>query len=581
MKRFLAILAGLLLISGCSMKPDKAIVMGTILTAGKIQPDSFFVGLYGRVEGDQLGEPKFYSASIKPEFSLKADPGQYTLAAYAFGYETYRESVFIKDAKIKIEAKITLVPFGIKPDIKLVKLYGEFGNWMFDSAVPMKKEGGAWVLKDPSVIKKGQQYKFMVDSLFVCDLNNPKHVSDADWTAFNNVYDGGPVLFNPELYQPERLKSSAELSGLQYRKEFKGILSDLKSWENDMYAYRWKVRKASIEEKKQGFSDLVKKLDNIEKKYPPLFNQMVLEKRISALYFMNPVLETLYQTAYVNGKPDTAMASKMMLSEPYVKMYRDNLNLMNQLDPKSYLINGEFANAAYYIGDNLEKYPELAKKLNVDKNYGYDFIVRFVKNCPNKQVCASVLFTSGLSYAMNEKVEKATYLIGLLKKDYADEFYVGKGHADKVLASLKMAKGEEAPDFRIKTLTGDSLQLSKFRGKFVLVDFWGSWCGPCRGEVPNFKKLYETVSKDTLQMIGIAEDDSTALVKFIQEQKIPYPNAIGTKNKVMADYGINAFPTTLLVSPDGKIFAKQLRGVDLVKLVREKIKEYYTTLQKK
>jgi peroxiredoxin len=580
MKRILVILTGLLLISGCSRKPDKAVVTGTILIAGKTQPDSFFVGLYHIAEGEQLSRPEFFSASIKPEFSLKVDPGKYLLAAYAFGYETYREPIFIADCKTKIEAKISLVPFGIKPDIKLVKLYGEFGQWMFDNAVPMKKEGSAWVLKNPSVIKKGQQYKFMVDSLFVCDLNNPKHVSDMEWTTFNNVYDGGPVLFNPELYEPVRLKSSAELAGLQYQKEFKGILADLKSWENDMYAFRGRMRKSSLEEKKQGYSELDKKLGGIEKKYPPPLNQMVLEKRISALYFLNPVLNEMYETAYVNGKLDTAMASKMALSDAYVRMCRDQLALMNQLDPKSYFIEGDFAQAVYVFGANLEQYPELAKTMNVDKNYCYDFIVRFVKNCPNKKVCASVLFTTGFLYAREEKVEKATYLIGLLKKDYADEFYVGKGHADKVLASLKTVKGAEAPDFRIKTLAGDSLQLSKLRGKFVLVDFWGSWCGPCRGEVPNFKKLYETVSKDTLQMIGIAEDDSTALVKFIQEQKIPYPNAIGTKNKVMVDYGITAFPTTLLVSPDGKIFAKELRGVDLVKLVRDNIREYYKNLQK-
>ncbi len=579
MRRFFVILAGLLLISGCTRKPDKAVITGSILISGKTQPDSFFVGLFPMVEGDQLGEPNFLSASLKPEFSLEADPGKYMLAAYAFGYETYREPVFIPDAKTRIEAKITLVPFGIKPDIQWVKLYGEFGDWMFDNAVPMKKKDGVWVLKDPSVIKKGQQYKFMVDSLFVCDLNNTKHVSDADWTAFNNVYDGGPLLFNPELYEPVRLKSSAELSGLPYQKEFKGILADLKSWDNDMYAFRGKTRKASPAEKERGYSELEQKLDGIEKKYPPPLNQMVLEKRISALFFLNPVLNEIYETAYVNGKLDTAMASKMAMSDAYVTMCRDQLAQMNQLDPKSYFIEGDFAQAVYILGDNLERYPGLAKKLNVDKNYCYDFIVRFVKNCPNKKVCASVLFSTGFLYAREEKVDKATYLIGLLKTDYADEFYVGKGHADKVLAGLKTVKGADAPDFRIRTLSGDSLQLSKFRGKFVLIDFWGSWCGPCRGEVPNFKKLYETVSKDTLQMIGIAEDDSTALVKFIQEQKIPYPNALGTKNKVMADYGINAFPTTLLVGPDGKILAKELRGEELVKLVRDNISEYYKNLQ--
>jgi peroxiredoxin len=81
-------------------------------------------------------------------------------------------------------------------------------------------------------------------------------------------------------------------------------------------------------------------------------------------------------------------------------------------------------------------------------------------------------------------------------------------------------------------------------------------------------------------MIGIARDDSITLTNFIQKHGIKYPNAIGN-TKLFTDYGIIGYPTTFLISPDGKIIAKNLRGENVVQLVRNTIEEYWKTKKSK
>jgi peroxiredoxin len=138
---------------------------------------------------------------------------------------------------------------------------------------------------------------------------------------------------------------------------------------------------------------------------------------------------------------------------------------------------------------------------------------------------------------------------------------------------LDVVVGSQAPDFDIVTLAGEEIKLSNLKGKFVFLDFWGSWCGPCRGEIPNMKNLYHSFARKDLIVLGIAEDDSTRLCEYIETEKIPYPNALASK-EILTEYGISAFPTTLLIAPNGEICAKNLRGAELVDRVREQINSF-------
>jgi thiol-disulfide isomerase/thioredoxin len=119
--------------------------------------------------------------------------------------------------------------------------------------------------------------------------------------------------------------------------------------------------------------------------------------------------------------------------------------------------------------------------------------------------------------------------------------------------------GQLAPDFRLDTLDGKSVQLSSFRGQAVLLNFWATWCGPCKIEMPWFVELQKQYGPAGLQVIGVAMDDSSKedIEKFVKEMGVNYPILLG-KEAVGEEYGgVNVLPTTFFLDRDGKIVARE------------------------
>ena len=128
-----------------------------------------------------------------------------------------------------------------------------------------------------------------------------------------------------------------------------------------------------------------------------------------------------------------------------------------------------------------------------------------------------------------------------------------------------------APAFEATTLAGQPFRLETQRGKYVLIDFWGTWCAPCIGEVPYLKQAYATYSRDVFEIVGIATDDEADAVQaFLDEHGTSWPQILqdeGGANDILNAYRVTGFPTTYLVGPDGKIVAKEsaLRGETLAR----------------
>jgi thiol-disulfide isomerase/thioredoxin len=120
------------------------------------------------------------------------------------------------------------------------------------------------------------------------------------------------------------------------------------------------------------------------------------------------------------------------------------------------------------------------------------------------------------------------------------------------------------------TTQGQEFDLSAMKGKVVLVDFWATWCGPCRAELPNVKKLYEKYHGQGFEVIGISLDNSeTELTKFLEKEKLPWPSIYKQANELADDYGVFFIPLAILVGPDGRVLSLNARGQELDRLLEQ------------
>jgi len=122
-------------------------------------------------------------------------------------------------------------------------------------------------------------------------------------------------------------------------------------------------------------------------------------------------------------------------------------------------------------------------------------------------------------------------------------------------ASAQVEEGVDAPNFTLKNLEGKEVSLSDFRGKHVLVNFWATWCGPCKIEMPSLEALYQRFKNKNFVMLAISNDmfGATIVKPFVKANKISFPVLLDQRLKASNAFGVVSLPATFMIDPKGKI----------------------------
>lgn len=257
-------------------------------------------------------------------------------------------------------------------------------------------------------------------------------------------------------------------------------------------------------------------------------------------------------------------------------------------DTLSEWYNREFQMA----GSNLEKIEPL--RIKADSLYNHlvktesDYIINFIEKNINSMIAMTALFQSfdgrnpiilhdesNMKYFdMVDSAMKANYPSSQKTLDFSMAVdRMKQGIAQSKIQNEQKAKqtlniGDEAPNFTMPGVDGKPVSLKDFRGKYVLLDFWASWCKPCREENPNLVTVYKEFKSKNFEILQVSLDkQKEAWLKAIEDDKLSWKGHCSEllvwESPVVQQYGLQGIPANFLLNPDGKIMAMNLRGVML------------------